>query len=71
LDLLRDIFRPQVRGLWLWLRLGLVLVLNVNILSARTGPYDHLSPLFVRVSKYSSNFVAGVMTWPEVVYRRN
>jgi len=29
-------------------------------LSARTGPYDHLSRLFVRVSKYSSNFVAGV-----------
>jgi len=28
-------------------------------LSARTGLYDHLSRLFVRVSKYSSHFVAG------------
>ena len=33
---------------------------NGNALSAHTGPYDHLSRLFVRVSKYSSNFVAGV-----------
>jgi len=38
---------------------------NFYILSARTGPY-HLSRLFVRVSKYSSNFVAGVYSWRDI-----
>jgi len=44
---------------------------TVIALSARTGPYDHLWIwiIVVRVSKYSSNFVAGVYSWRDRKWR--